>query len=214
MLLSRRIGSVSDGISCEDVNSLFCFPISKWVTCSPGRCINSHFCTPLATVRFWQGNLSWTQIVSGGGRVECSQYPKCELMERDPDPGPVIKLQQKVSHSGLILMLLLRAMKVCWVSIILRKVIVLKKRGRGEKIGRSEGRSERESDEWKQSPHWGCKNMAGNELIHIVSFCVSWPTWLDSFWSVRKRKRKRERERMKHKNDPQYIQFKNLVVLR
>jgi len=124
-------------------------------------------------------------------------------MARGPDPGPVIKLQQKLSHSGLILMLLLIAIKACWVSIILWKVIVMKKRGRGGRIGRSEGRSERESNEWKQSPHWGCKNMAGNELIHIVSFCVSWPTWLNSFWSVR-------RERMKHKSDPQYIQFKNV----
>lgn len=148
--------------------------------------------------------------MSGGGRVECSQCPKCELMEHGPDPGPVIKFQQKVSHSELILMLLLIAMKVCWVSVILRKVIVMKERRRGGRIGKSEGISERESEEWKQSPHWGCKNMAGNEVMHIVSFCVSWPTWFDSFWRVRKRKRKRERERIKHKRDPLYIQFKNL----
>ncbi len=137
--------------------------------------------------------------MSGGGRVDYSQCP---------DPGPVIKLQTKGFSLRLILMLPLIAVKKCWVSVIPRKVMVMKKRGRGGRIGSSEGRSERVSDEWKQSPHWGCRNMAGNELMHIVSFCMSWPTWFNLFWRAGKRKSKRERERMKHKRDLLYIQIK------
>ncbi len=110
-------------------------------------------------------------------------------------------------------MLPLIAVKNCWVSVIPRKVMVMKKRGRGGRIGSSEGRSERVSDEWKQSPHWGCRNMAGNELMHIVSFCMSWPTWFNLFWRAGKRKSKRERERMKHKRDLLYIQIKNLNLM-